>query len=174
MLKGSHGTPSAGKVAGPWVPVAALWKGNRRVVAWAARGCDLGAVITGPKGQSSTYPRGSLCLFDLRAFSLRPTRQMEEARLSKTVWGLRPHPRSCANEKKGRQDSWRVWRPARPPIRLGGASSRRGLRRLPKPGCLPATLGRVPARGHCSGLVNLSTVPHPVLGPSEWRWGTLV
>lgn len=138
------------------------------VVACTARDCDCNRSQWSEQQES----QGSLCLSDLRAFCLKPTWQSRGGpAFGKTVWGLWSHPGSWANEKRGSQGSPRVWWLERQPIRLGGASSRRGLRRQPRPGRLPATPGRVPDRGHRSGLVRLPKAPHPVPGPSEWRWG---
>lgn len=120
--------------------------------------------VTGPNGQSSRNPRGHSA--SLTCEPLKPTWQSRGGlTFGKTVWGLWSHPGSWANEKRGSQGLV-ARKAADPPGRC-----RRGLRRLPRPGRLPATPGRVSDRGHRSGLVRLPKAPHPVPGPSEWRWG---
>lgn len=119
--------------------------------------------VTGLMGQSSTDPRASFRLSDLRAFSLRPTRQSGGLTLENGL-GAVATPGILCKRKERALGSKSVWRPSKQLIRLGGASSRRCFRRLSGPGHLPEITGPVPSRGRRSCLVCLRTPAAPCAG----------
>lgn len=98
--------------------------------------------VTSPMGQSSTDPRASFCRSDLRAFSLRPTRQSGRLTLENGL-GTAAIPGILCERKERAPGSKSVWRPLKQMIRLGGASGRWCFRRLKTPGHFPAVTGPV-------------------------------